>query len=176
MKVAKNMLLDFIREKGEITGDIITVEKFLNHKVNPKLIGNICEDILEKFKNIEYNKILTVESSGIVFASYLSFLTGKEFVFIKKKRPITMKDFYMEESYSFTKKSEVVFYLSKNVISNGDKFLFVDDFYANGNTYKSVVKLIDKAGAEITGSAVVINKSENKEIYSIIDKKDLREL
>ncbi len=173
MGVASEKLLEFIENEGSISGTIITVEKFLNHKINPDLIKIICGDFLNKFNDKDFNKILTVESSGIVFASYISFLTGKDFVFIKKKRPITMKEYYFEKSFSFTKKAEINLFLSKRVVNSNDRFLFVDDFYANGNTYKSVVNLVKQAQAEIVGSAVVINKSDNKDIYSILCKEDL---
>jgi xanthine phosphoribosyltransferase len=173
MENASKVLIDYISKEGAIEGSIITVESFLNHKIKPELIKILCEDIIENFKNVFFNKILTVESSGIVFASYISFLTGKEFIFVKKKRPITMKEYFKEVSYSFTKKTETDLYLSKNVISKKDKFLFVDDFCANGNTYNSVSRLVRQAESEIVCSAVIINKSDNRKIYSILNKEDL---
>lgn len=170
---AREKLFEFIIKQGKIDGEIINVEKFLNHKISYELYDLIAEDFVKHFSDVCYDKILTVESSGIVLASVISLKTHKDFVFLKKKKPITMQNYYCDKSYSFTKQSETTLYLSKEVINSGDKFLFVDDFYAKGNTYASACKIVENAGCFITCMGVIIDKSNSDNIYSILKLKDL---
>jgi xanthine phosphoribosyltransferase len=173
MQTVKDKLIGSIKELGSVNGDIIKVDRFLNHMVDVALLKSIANEIIKQFADYTYNKILTVEASGLVLASFISFVTDKPFVFVKKKKPITMSEFYSAESYSFTKKEVNTLYVSAEVISKEDKILFVDDFYAHGSTLKATEKIIDQIGAEIVASAVIINKSDNNSIFSILDKEDL---
>jgi xanthine phosphoribosyltransferase len=173
---ARQTLINYIHRYGSINGDIIKVDTFLNHMVDSHLLKLISNDIVDNFSDKEFDKILTVESSGLVIAAYVSFITDKPFIFAKKKKPITMAEFYVAESYSFTKKEENTIYVSKEVLKKDVKILFVDDFYAHGSTYKAVCEIIDNALAELVGSAVIVNKSDNTDIYSIIDKTILKTL
>lgn len=175
MKASK-VLIDYINTYGGITGEIVKVDTFLNHKVEPELLKIICEDIVEHFKDIEYDMILTAETSGLVLASFMSFITGKPFVFAKKKKPVTMGKCYTADSCSFTKKENSVLHISAEMLNKGDRLIFIDDFYAHGSTYRAVCNILKEAGAVLVGTAVAINKSDNNEIYSILNKQMLKEL
>ena len=59
-------LKDRIVQDGRILpGDILKVDSFLNHQMDPELLMEIALCFKEKFKNIEANKIVTIEASGI---------------------------------------------------------------------------------------------------------------
>lgn len=63
-----------------------------------------------------------------------------------------MKRFFSAESFSYTKKNEhTTLYVSKEVLQKGgDRILFVDDFYARGNTLKAIKKkIIEQAEATL---------------------------
>ncbi len=175
-KDVKNLLIEYILEKGEINGDIINVEQFLNHQVDPFLLTAITDFFDSHLTNLDFDKIITVESSGIVFATALSIRLNKPFIFIKKKKPITMKEFVSTSSYSFTKKISTELFLSKRCISNKDTVVVVDDFYANGDTHKALLNLSEQVGFKISKYLVVINKSENNDIVSILNRNDIKEL
>ena len=173
---AKSLLLKFIKEKGAIVGDIINVEQFLNHQVEPLLLSAITEAFAEILKGTEFTKIITVESSGIPRATALSLKLNKPFLFFKKKKPITMKDYFEAESYSFTKQVSTKLYLSKHCIEEGENVVVVDDFYANGDTHKAIKSLAEVAGFNILKYIVVFNKSDNEEIFSLLNKNLLRDI
>jgi len=174
MRRAQKMLIDSIKAKGEMNGEIIKVDRILNHLVDIKLIKAIGEDITAKFKDTPVDKILTVESSGIPAAEAVGFFMDKDFIFAKKKNPITMKGFFSAESYSFTKNETTTLYVSKEVLQKGDRILFIDDFYARGNTLKAVKNILEQAGAELAGCAVVIDKQNSPEIHSILTLNEIR--
>jgi len=176
IKKAKNLLIDYIKKYGSIDGEIINVEHFLNHKVDPHLLNIITHAFAEFLQPYEFDKIITVESSGIVLATALSINLNKPFIFIKKTKPITMKEYEEAESYSFTKKNSTNLFISKKCIERGEKAIIVDDFYANGNTHKAIISLSEKIGFQIIKYLVVINKSDNNEIFSILNRKEIKEI
>lgn len=49
--------------------------------------------------------------------------------------------------------------VSRQFIGEGDKVLFIDDIIANGDAARGLIKIIDRAGAELIGLGVVIEKS-----------------
>jgi xanthine phosphoribosyltransferase len=173
MTVAQT-LLERIRQEGDIQGEVIKVDTFLNHMVDPQLIRQIGADIAARFSNHGITKILTAESSGIVVAQAVAMEMNIPFIYAKKKRPITMKKFYAASSYSFTKQEGTTLYISHEVLVPGDRILFVDDFFAKGSTFKTLSEIIRQARAELVGSAVIINKSQRDDIASILTLDDLK--
>lgn len=170
----KRKFLNIFKNKAEINGDIINVTEFLNHLVDFTALELIVDYFEDKLRNFEFNKFITVESSGIIFTSALAYKMKKDFVVVKKKLPITIDDYYSVSSFSFTKQERTELFISKNVIRNGEKLVFIDDFYAHGNTFDAVKELCSEAGGEIVVSAVVVNKSNESDIISLITRSDLK--
>ena len=46
-------------------GNVLKVDKFLNHQMDVKLFNDIGEEFAKRFAGTGVNKILTIESSGI---------------------------------------------------------------------------------------------------------------
>lgn len=174
MRKAQTLLLEMIKEHGAVDGEIIKVDHILNHMVNTALIKEIGRDIAERFEGVEIDKVLTVEASGIPPAQSVAFFMDKDYIFAKKKNPITMKYYFSAESFSFTKNEHTTLYVSKEVLKKGDRVLFVDDFYARGNTLNAIKKIIEQAEAELVGCAVIIDKMDMEDIHSILTLKELQ--
>ena len=61
-----NFLEKKVLEEGIVLNEeILKVDKFINHQVDPKLMKKIGEEFYKFFKNKNITKIITVESSGI---------------------------------------------------------------------------------------------------------------
>ena len=61
------LLKDRIRKDGKIkAGNVLKVDSFLNHQMDIKLFGEIGKEFKRRFADVEINKILTIEASGIV--------------------------------------------------------------------------------------------------------------
>ena len=157
MDLLKNMIL----EKGHVINeDILKVDSFLNHQVDYNLMKEIGKEFYEYFKDKNITKIFTIESSGIAPA----IMTAAEFkvpmVFLKKQKPNTLNNnTYQTEVKSFTKQTTYNLTLSKEYINKNDNILIIDDFLANGEAAKGTIKLVEDAGAKVTGIGIVIEKS-----------------
>ena len=49
-------------------GNVLKVDKFLNHQMDVKLFNDIGEEFARRFAGLGVNKILTIEASGIGIA------------------------------------------------------------------------------------------------------------
>lgn len=171
---AAQALLERIKRDGNIDGEIIRVDKFLNHMVDPQLIDLLAADIATRFAGKSIDKVLTAETSGIMLAQAVAGMLGVSFVYAKKKRPLTMGEPYAAASYSFTKQESTTLYVSKEVLLANERILFIDDFFAKGSTLKAIEDILTQAQAMLVGTAVIINKSERRDIVSILTLAELQ--
>ncbi|MCH4008932.1 xanthine phosphoribosyltransferase [Companilactobacillus sp.] len=163
-----------INKDGRVIGkDVLKVDSFLNHQIDPVLMEKMGEEFYNHFKDAGVTKILTVESSGIAPAV----MTGLQFkvpvVFARKHKSVTLKDdLYTSEVYSFTKKTSNHISISKKYLSADDKVLIIDDFLANGQAVNGLSTIIDDAKADLVGIGIVIEKSFQKG-RQLIDKEKI---
>ena len=60
------ILEDRIRREGTLLpGEVLKVDNFINHQIDPQLFMQMGEDFYQHFKEQQINKILTLEVSGI---------------------------------------------------------------------------------------------------------------
>ena len=148
-----------ILTEGEIRpGGILKVDGFLNHRIDPRLSYEMAEELKRLYEGSEINKILTIEASGIAPAIMLGYLMELPVVFVKKKVPSTMSDFYQTEVCSFTKHRSYNVVINKEYLTSDDHVLFIDDFLAFGNAGKGIIDLCRQAGATIEGMGFIIEK------------------
>lgn len=156
-----DMLKQRIISDGVILGtDILKVDRFLNHQVDPFLLHEIAIEIKNRYKNTDITKVLTVEASGIAIAAFTALELGIPFVFAKKYNARNLdSDVYEEEVFSFTKQKTFTIRVSKNYIGKEDKVLIVDDFLAKGGALNGLIGITEQAGAKVAGCAIVIEKT-----------------
>lgn len=167
------ILLKRIQQEGAIDGEIIKVDRFLNHMVDPELIEILAQELSARFVAKAISKVITAETSGIMLALMVAAQLHIPFIYAKKKRPITMPGYFAAASYSFTKQESTTLYVSQEVLNGQDRVLFIDDFFAKGSTLKAIEEIVSQAGATLVGAAVIINKSERRDIESILTLNDL---
>lgn len=173
MNQAAKDLLARIRREGSINGQIIKVDRFLNHMVDPVLIDELAAELAGRFADCKVDKVITAESSGIMIAQAMAGRLGVPFIYAKKKRPRTMGEFFAASSYSFTKEESTTLYVSREVLLPGERLLFADDFFAVGSTYQAITQIIEQAGGVLVGAAVIINKSQRRDIEAVLTLNEL---
>ncbi|WP_022850197.1 phosphoribosyltransferase family protein [Limisalsivibrio acetivorans] len=175
MRPAQLYLIDLIKEHGRVDGEIVKVDTFLNHQVDIELYRMMAKDIAAAFRDKGVTKVCTAETSGISIAHPVAEELGVNYIFAKKKKPLTMNICYMAKSYSFTKQEDTTLHVSGEVLKPGEKLLYVDDFLARGNTLKAVESIVEEAGAEMVGRAVIIDKQGRDDVYSILSLDEIRQ-
>ena len=150
-----------IRTEGTAIGkDIVKVDGFLNHQIDVRFLNEIGKEFARRFADVQIDRILTVESSGIAIAACTApYFDYPPVVFAKKAAPNTMVEgFYEEEARSFTKGTVSRLRVSKQFLHAGEKVLILDDFMAYGEASLALVEIVRKAGAEVAGIGIVIEK------------------
>ena len=140
-------------------GGILKVDSFINHQMDPVLMGEIAAEFVRRFAGSGTNKILTIEASGIAPAIMTGYLMKLPVVFAKKKRPSTMENMLSTRVYSFTKNLNYDVCVCRDYLRPGDNVLFIDDFLANGNAAKGILDLVQQAGARLAGMGFIIEKA-----------------
>ena len=147
-------LKDFIRsipdypKKGILFRDITTLIK------DEKAFAETVNQIVEKSKKFEFDKIAAIESRGFVFASAVSYLLKKPFIMLRKKNklPADVHSIDFELEYG-TATIEV----HKDSIEENEKVLIIDDLIATGGTAEAAAKLIEISNGKVACFVFVIN-------------------
>lgn len=150
-----------ILQNGNVLGEnILKVDSFLTHQVDFSLMKEIGQVFAEHFRDEGITKVVTIEASGIVPAVYTAEALGVPMIFAKKSKNITMTEGILTaEVYSFTKQVTSTVSISGKFLESSDKVLVIDDFLANGQAAKGLIKIIEEAGAEVAAVGIVIEKS-----------------
>jgi adenine phosphoribosyltransferase len=147
-------LKDFIRsipdypKKGILFRDITTLIK------DEKAFSETINQIVEKSKKFQFDKIAAIESRGFVFASAVSYILNKPFIMLRKKNklPADVHSVDFELEYG-TATIEV----HKDSIFKNDKVLIIDDLIATGGTAEAASKLIEISEGKVAAFIFVIN-------------------
>ena len=115
-------------------GNVLKVDKFLNHQMDVKLFNDIGEEFAKRFAGTGVNKILTIESSGIGI------------------------EMFVTQVKSYTKGVTYDVMVSEKYLGKGDKVLIIDDFLANGCALMGLIDIVKQSGAELAGAGIVIEK------------------
>ena len=140
-------------------GNVLKVDSFLNHQIDIRLMKIIGEEIKRHFSDVKFNKVLTIESSGIAIASAVAYVNEIPVVFAKKGQTVnSTDDKYVAKAYSFTNKKYNEIFVSKPYLKPTDKILIVDDFLADGEASAALIDLVKQAHAELVGVGIAIEK------------------
>lgn len=153
-------LKDRIRKDGKIkAGNVLKVDSFLNHQMDIKLFESIGKEFKKRFADVEINKILTIEASGIGIACVVAQYFDVPVVFAKKNQTKNIAgEVYTSKVESYTHGRVYDIIVAKEFLGEGDKVLLIDDFLANGKALEGLAELVESSGAELMGAGIVIEK------------------
>lgn len=66
-------------------GNVLKVDKFLNHQMDVKLFNDIGEEFAKRFAGTGVNKILTIESSGSALPALRHSILTTALLFLQRK-------------------------------------------------------------------------------------------
>ncbi|MCK5683224.1 adenine phosphoribosyltransferase [bacterium] len=130
---------DFPKE-GIVYRDITTLLK------DPEGLKGIIDIMAEDLKDIEFDKILGIESRGFIFGAALAYKLGKGLVLVRKKGKLPAETISAE--YELEYGSDVL-EVHRDAVSKGENIVIIDDLLATGGTAHAVCELASKLGANI---------------------------
>ena len=149
-----------LKEGHALSENILKVDSFINHQVDPVLMQQIGTAFADHFKDKGVTKVVTIESSGIAPALMTALALNVPMVILKKQpSKVLNDDLYQTVVTSFTKGTSYELTLSQKFISESDHVLIIDDFLANGEAATGAIRLIRLAHATVAGVGILIEKS-----------------
>ena len=157
MKLLKDRIL---KEGYCLSGNILKVDSFINHQIDPEFTVEMGREFVRRFADVEVDKVLTIESSGIAIGMAVAYELKKRLVFARKNPSLLMQeDMYTCPITSYTKKEAKLVYVLKKFLQAGENVLIIDDFMADGNAALGLANIVEQAGANVVGIGIAIEKS-----------------
>jgi len=157
-------------KKGILFRDITTLIK------DNKAFNYTVDKIVDTIKDINFDKVVGIESRGFIFASTVAYKLCKPLILIRKKNKLPA-DKYSEDFELEYGKSTIE--IHKDSIEKNEKTIIIDDLIATGGTAEASAKLIEKSEGKVAGFIFVINlfdlggkkllENKNYKIFSLID-------
>ena len=182
MKLLKDRI---VAEGRVLPGSIIKIDGFLNHRVDTSLLRAMAQEFSKLFDLDGLTAVMTVEASGIPLGTICAEELGVPLIFAKKSKSDNIEGgLYRSDIFSYTYKKKFTLLVSKQWLNANDKVLIVDDFLANGEALRGLVEIVDRAGAEVMGIGIAVEKGfqpggqrlrdagYNLKSLAIIDKAD----
>ncbi|MCM6795798.1 xanthine phosphoribosyltransferase [Levilactobacillus brevis] len=165
------ILEDRIRQDGTVlTGNVLKVDNFLNHQVDPQLMNELGQEFARRFQDAHITKILTVESSGIAPAVMAGLHLNVPVIFARKHKSLTLTDnLYTAKVYSYTKQVTNEISIDRRFLAADDRVLIIDDFLANGQAVQGLLDIAKTAQITVSGVGVVIEKRFQKGHQMVTD-------
>lgn len=111
---------------------------------------NQCVDLV---KDIDYVKIIGPEARGFIFASPMSYATGKGFVPVRKPGKLPAETLTHEYQLEY---GTDILEIHRDAIKPGEKVIVVDDLLATGGTIKAVIDMVEQLGGQVVAAVFLI--------------------
>ncbi len=157
MEALKRMIL---KEGRGIGNDIVKVDMFLNHRIDPALLFEMGEAWANEFRDEKPDLVLTVEASGIAMAVATAHALGDIPVVFAKKGATMVQDGEVIQAavYSFTHKTQNIIRVERRYLPEGSRVLIIDDFLADGEAARGLMNLCHQQKAKVIGVGIAVEK------------------
>jgi adenine phosphoribosyltransferase len=135
-------------KKGILFRDITTLIK------DEKAFAETINQIVERSKKFNFDKIAAIESRGFVFASAVSYILNKPFIMLRKKNKLPADVYSVDFKLEY---GTATIEVHKDSIEKDDNVLIIDDLIATGGTADAAAKLIEISQGKVAAFIFVIN-------------------
>ena len=153
-------------KKGILFRDITTLIK------DNQAFKYTVDKMVELIENLNFDRVVAVESRGFVFASAIAYKLAKSLILIRKKNKLPADTFSEDFELEYGK---ATIEIHKDSIKKNEKVIIIDDLIATGGTARAAAKLVEKSGGKIECFVFVINLFDlggkdllKKQSYNII--------
>ncbi len=147
-----------VEQRARVEGNLVLVDEFLNHRVEPAVIDSVGRSLASSFREMRPDLILTAEASGIPPALACSRELDIPMVYAKKYLGTGDRYSFAREVTSPTKGVEYRVEVARRVLPAGLRIIIVDDFLARGRTAEALGEIATEAGCEVLGFGFALEK------------------
>lgn len=121
---------------------------------NPEGFALATDALLERYRGLDFDKVVAIESRGFIFGSVLARELGKPLVLVRK--PGKLPAATVRESYDLEYGSDAI-EIHVDAIQSGDRVVIIDDLLATGGTVSAAISLCTRMGASVLEAGFVID-------------------
>lgn len=156
-KMLDSLCKEFLKKNRIIPGGFIYMTDLFN---NPSIVSNIAKIISSKFRDIEIDYVVTVETKGIPLAIMTAQKLNVPLAVIRRNNKVTEGATVSINYVSGSSNNIQTMSLSRRSLNENSKVLIVDDFMKGGGTAKGMHDMMNEFNAKVVGTAVVIETKE----------------
>ncbi len=152
-------ICEYINDRATVNGEIINVDTFLNHRVDPAFMVEVGRRIAELAAPLRPDVLVTAEAGGISPTLAAATEIAVPMVYAKKYVLPGPRQAVSREVASATKGFEYTIEIRRRVLDPGTRVLVVDDFLAQGRTALALGEIVEDLGCRMLGAVFVIEKA-----------------
>lgn len=155
----KSLETKICNEGTVLDGNILKVGSFLNQQIDVEFLSEMAQEIKRLYSDVNVNKILTIESSGIAIAVAAGMAMRVPVVFAKKNKSNNVSgSVYKTIVHSYTHNTDYDVIVSTDYLKRDENVLIIDDFLANGKALEGLIDIVGQAGGKVVGCTCAIEK------------------
>jgi adenine phosphoribosyltransferase len=155
-------------QKGVMFRDITTLTK------EPKAFKYVIDAIVNRYKNKQIDKVVSVEARGYIFGGVIAYLLNCGFVPVRKPGKLPAE--ILSKEYTLEYGSNTI-EIHRDAIEEGEQILVFDDLLATGGTVLATCQLIEQLGGTVVGCAFITKLTylhgddtlKDYEVFSLVD-------
>lgn len=136
---------------GILFRDITTV---LN---DPEVLKTAVDAMAELLDGVEFDAIIGPESRGFIFGMPLAYKLGKGFVPVRKAGKLPAETVRKEYKLEY---GSAIIEIHRDAVTQGKRFVLVDDLLATGGTAKASIDLVKEMGGTVATSIFFIELAD----------------
>jgi adenine phosphoribosyltransferase len=133
-----------------------------------KLYKQVISKLSKPFSKNKIDKIMSLESKGLLYGPAVALKLNKPFVAIFKTGRIPNKFVFSKKYKDYSKKIKSID-VGKITVNKGERIILVDDAIESGESAKAAIKLIEKLGGKVIGISVIYGIAKIKD-YNFFKK------
>jgi adenine phosphoribosyltransferase len=134
----------------------------LNLLGDTELVQACAQALADQLSGTNYDVLVTAEAKSIPLAHAISVVAGKPYVVLRKAYKPYMGVALISETLSITTGHPQTLYLDEkdHKLLRGHKVVLLDDVISTGSTLNGMQQLMEKAEAEVVGTAAVFTEGD----------------
>ena len=150
-------LKDYVRDIPDFPVEGILFRDITPLLAAPAAFKHAVDSLADRLGGNQVDVVLGIESRGFLFAAPIAYRLGAALVPARKEGMLPFRTNKVSYTLEYGESSLEV---HTDALSGGHRVLIVDDLLATGGTMAAAVRLVEQAGGEVAGIAVVIELSD----------------
>ncbi len=150
-------LKDYIRDIPDFPRPGILFRDITPLLKAPEALLHVVDEFSRRYSGGDVDTVIGIESRGFLFAAPLALRLQRSMVPVRKGGKLPFETVSVKHALEY---GESVVEVHTDAIEPGQRVLVVDDVLATGGTMAAAARLVEMAGGQVLGLAVVIELAD----------------